>query len=246
LSRPEQWLFRRAYGRPEVAIVLSEFSRVDGDRLGASETRVIPYGIPDESGRFAVRAVRHNEVPQVLFVGAVRESKGVIILLEALAILRTRDVPFSARVVGPFSSAEFEARARGLVNTAGLDEHVELSGTLIGDDKWRSYAGADVFCFPTFYESESFPVVLLEAMQFGLPVVATRWRGVPAIVREGETGYLVATRDAVAVADRLEQLLGDRDLRASMGVASRERYLAEYTLEVWRSRIERALLRAAN
>jgi glycosyltransferase involved in cell wall biosynthesis len=52
-----------------------------------------------------------------------------------------------------------------------------------------------VFCFPSFFNSEAFPVVLLEALACGLPIVSTRWRGIPSIVDDGECGLLVEPRD---------------------------------------------------
>ena len=61
------------------------------------------------------------------------------------------------------------------VKELGLENHVQFLGMLTGDAKFAAYARADVFSMPTFYESEAFPVVLLEAMAYGLPIVATRW-----------------------------------------------------------------------
>jgi glycosyltransferase involved in cell wall biosynthesis len=245
LSRTGQWLYDRAYGKPDLAISLSELNPPDGERLGARLTRTIPYGIDDHSQLVDKSSTAHNNELQILFVGAVREAKGVLVLLEALKLLRERRLTFRAELVGPFDSAAFEARARAVVADTGLDKQVTFAGLLTAHDKWQAYARADVFCFPTHYESESFGVVLLEAMQFSLPVVASKWRGVPSIVRDGVTGYLVEPHDAVAVADRLELLLNDPDLRADLGAAGRRRYLAEFTADVWHRRMEEALLQAA-
>ena len=87
-----------------------------------------------------------------------------------------------------------------------------------------------MFCLPTFYEAETFGIVLVEAMSLGLPVVATRWRGIPEIVDDGKTGYLVETHDAAAVAERLEQLQADPALREQLGAAGREKFLSDFTV----------------
>jgi glycosyltransferase involved in cell wall biosynthesis len=72
---------------------------------------------------------------------------------------------------------------------------------------------------------------VVEAMMFALPVVATRWRGIPDIVDESTTGQLVPPRDPKATADQLRTLIRDRDLRQRMGRAGRARYLEQYRLE---------------
>jgi len=84
-------------------------------------------------------------------------------------------------------------------------------------------------------------LVAVEAMMFGLPVVATNWRGLPDIVVDGETGFLVPPRDAKSIAERLEQLISDPDLRRTMGSAGRRRYEENFTVEKFRNSMESAL-----
>ena len=77
-------------------------------------------------------------------------------------------------------------------------------GTRTGTRQGRCFLDSDVFCYPTHFESETFGLVLLEAMQFELPIVATRWRGVPSSVEDGENGFLVPVRDPPRWPTRLE------------------------------------------
>jgi glycosyltransferase involved in cell wall biosynthesis len=81
----------------------------------------------------------------------------------------------------------------------------------------------------------------VEAMMFGLPVVATDWRGLPDIVVDGETGFLVPPKIAQSIAERLERLILDPDLRAAMGAAGRRRYEERFTINKFRNRMEEAL-----
>ncbi len=85
-----------------------------------------------------------------------------------------------------------------------------------GDAKVELFRSVDIFCFPSHYASESFGVVLIEAMSFSLPIVATRWRGIPEVTGEEGT-FLVEVRDAAALAARLGELLHSPELRAEMG-----------------------------
>ncbi len=114
-----------------------------------------------------------------------------------------------------------------------------------GEKKWAAFAQADVFCFPTFYEQESFGIVLLEAMSLGLPVVATRWRATPSIVEEGVTGLLTDVRDADGLARQLSRLIEDPALRRSMGEAGRRRYEERFTAATYRDHLEEVFATAA-
>jgi glycosyltransferase involved in cell wall biosynthesis len=78
-------------------------------------------------------------------------------------------------------------------------------------------------------------------MQFELPVVGARWRGVPSVVEDGKSGFLVEARDVTALADRLELLMQDRNLALSMGKAGRSRYLRDFSLERFRAEMRSVL-----
>jgi glycosyltransferase involved in cell wall biosynthesis len=225
-----QALFRRAYGSPDVAIRTSALAPDDGAVVRARRQLVVENGVVDVAGPDVARERPERAQPTILFVGLLRESKGVLVLLDACALLRSRGLAFRAELIGAFPSPEMEARLSGRTRALGLQDVVELRGVLVGEDKHRVFAAADVFCFPSFFESETFGLVLVEAMQFGLPVVATRWRGIPGIVDDGVNGFLVPVKDSEALAERLGRLLADFDLRLAMGARGRQKYEERYTL----------------
>jgi glycosyltransferase involved in cell wall biosynthesis len=173
------------------------------------------------------------------------ESKGLLVLLEACAILKKHGVAFRLDLVGAPQPAEFARVLAETVDAYGLADEVAFRGVRSGEEKWRIYGDASVFCFPTFFESETFPVVLLEAMQFGLPVVATSWRGIPSIVEDGRTGFLVPHHDAASMADRIETLIGRPDLAADMGRKGRERFLRHFTIDAFRRAMESVIASVA-
>ena len=123
-----------------------------------------------------------------------------------------------------------------------LSDCVFFCGRKVADEKWAHFRRADIFCFPSYYQAESFGNVLVEAMMFELPVVSTRWRGIPDIVEDGVTGFLTPVKDAAEVADRLAQLLHDEQLRMSMGRKGRWRYLELFTVENYINQTERVVL----
>ena len=246
LSPLEKLLAHLAYYRPDCAIRLSEFNPEDGERLKARRNLVIPNGLDDQYLCYGGDSNIINPVPTILFVGVLRPSKGVKVLLEACRELRVCGVQFHLEVMGQFYSSEFKAEVEALIESFDLASHVTFLDVKIGDEKWQAYARADLFCFPSFFEAETFGLVLIEAMQFCLPIVATRWRGIPSVVRDGETGYLVPVRDANAVTERLGLLLKDVDKRRAMGKRGREIYLKEFSLEQWYSRMEDVFVKTAD
>lgn len=237
LLRP---LYRVAYRRADVAIRLSELAADDPGALDARKSYVVPNGVPDYYSGYARRpeGTRAGGPPRLLYVGVLCESKGLLVLLEACAILKKHGVAFRLDLVGAPQPAEFAQVLTETVDAHGLADDVAFRGVQSGENKWRIYGEAAVFCFPTFFESETFPVVLLEAMQFELPVVATRWRGIPSIVEDGHTGFLVPKQDAATMAERIETLIGSPDLAARMGRRGRERFLRDFTIDAFRRSME--------
>lgn len=234
-------LFQWAYNCPTLSIAISQNGTRDGEFLKSKKTVVIPNGIPDARALPKVSIDKPDKKPVILFCGMVSREKGVGILLEASLLLRDRDVPFQCQVVGRAASVAEQKLFEDFLQLHQLDREVQLTGSLHGAEKWNAFARADVFCFPTFYSAEAHPLVAIEAMMCNLPVVASHWRGLPDIVVDGETGYLVPPHDAEATADRLQLLLENRSLRDHMGQAGRKRYEEHFTIDKFRNSMESAL-----
>jgi glycosyltransferase involved in cell wall biosynthesis len=151
--------------------------------------------------------------PRVVMVGRLVDGKGLDVLLEAAEDVRSEA---SICIVGdgPLSDT-LEAE----ISDADLSDRVFLTG--YRDDVPRVLAASDVLALPSFREGT--PRVISEAMASGLPVVATDIAGIPEQVEDGESGYLVPAGDAASLADRLNELLSDPQLRDRFGERGRER-----------------------
>lgn len=200
--------------------------------LPDAKARTIPNGIPvaeDAPGGPAARAAARvalglpADVPVILAVGRLVELKGHAYLIEALARVRAAHAGAVLAIAGDGPlRADLAARAAAL----GIQDHVRLLGNLA--DVRPAYQAADVFAHSSTIEG--LPLVVIEAMAHGLPVVATRVGGVPEAVVEGRTGWLVPPRDADALAARLTALLADRPAAVAMGVLARRRVAETYSL----------------
>lgn len=231
LSAPVRFLFRLAYFHPDAGIRLSDLNPEDAKLLRSRKEFIVPNGIRDVRTLLAPSPRPATDRPIILYAGILRESKGVAVLLEAARLLQARGLRFSMEFMGAFDSEGFEREAREKIRRDGTSDSVRFLGVLSGESKLKAFERADIFGFPSFYESETFGIVLLEAMCFSLPVVATFWRGIPSIVKDGETGFLVPVRDAEALAGKLAILLLDPGLRASLGSEGRKLFETRFTLD---------------
>jgi glycosyltransferase involved in cell wall biosynthesis len=239
------WLFKQAFFFPDAAIQKSSLNPPDGEFVKARRVYIVPNGCPDQFERFR-QSRPVNLVPVILFVGLITEEKGVEVLIEAARLLRIAGRKFRVEFLGEFTSEKYRQKLLHELKAKGLEQCAAFCGRKVNDEKWAHYRGADIFCFPTHYSSESFGNVLLEAMMFELPVVSTAWRGVSGIVEEGVTGFLAEIKNPAAVAARLERLLADEKLRISMGRKGRKRYLDNFTLKTCLDQTSAVVLEVAN
>jgi glycosyltransferase involved in cell wall biosynthesis len=237
-------LFKLTYQNADLAIFVSENTASAGRAFAAKEVTVIPNGIPD-SNRLTPSDMheRRGGVTRILFMGILCEGKGLLTLIEACSHLQKAGLSFHLICAGAFASESFKKEVEQLIKTHGLTEVIQFPGVLRGPEKWQAFRDADVFCFPSHYQFENFPVVLIEAMSFGLPIVTTRWRGIPEVVGASGGALIVEPRLPSLVAEGLSVLIRDVGLRASMGIKNRVWYCDHYTLSKFRESMEQALLR---
>ena len=123
------------------------------------------------------------------------------------------------RIVGPPEFPDETERLAAGVRDRGLTETVALIGPVPSDDVSRELREADIFCLPSY--REGLPMAILEAMAAGLPVVATAVGGIPDVVRDDESGLLLAAGDAEGLAVALSELARDPELRHRLGERGR-------------------------
>ncbi len=195
------------------------------------------------------RKTRTAEEPcRVLFVGSLQEGKGVLDVIRTAALLMQRGLAnrFHFIIVGSWFSVEFERQARKLVVELGVVPMIEFTGQLTGEDKWCAYHNADVFFFPTHYASEASPIVIMEAMGCGLPVVTTRWRGIPLLVEGCEAASLCQPHDTTDFAAALEHWAGRTGDAGEISRTARSFYEGRYLPSHFLGRVEEELLLLAN
>jgi glycosyltransferase involved in cell wall biosynthesis len=245
LPWPLKPLFWCAYNKPDLAIFTTAATSAEASTLKAGFRSIVPCGIHDLATQDAAPDVLfESSNPIILFAGILCEGKGLMTLLQACELLHRSGAKFRLVCIGAFESSEFEQQVREFIQACDLDSVIEFQGVVLGSNKVALFRSADIFCFPSHYASESFGVVLIEAMCFSLPIVATRWRGIPEVTGE-EGSFLVETHDSVALASSLNELLRSPELRFTMGQANRRRYLERFTMQTYRNGMSKALRQLA-
>lgn len=228
-----RWVFRGAG-------VIHVSRRLEADTAAVADgpVRYVANGLPDVPAPPAPPAGPRS-VPRVLFLSTVVEEKGPFVLVQALRQLTAANVAFEATFAGePGTPGRMPAFREGLARL-GAGDRVRYIGPVYGAAKESLYREHDLFVLPSF--REACPLVVLEAMRAGLPVIATSVGAVPEMVEDGRSGCLVAAGDAEALAARIGALLGDEATRRRMGARGRELYLERYTLERFEGELAAAL-----
>jgi len=148
--------------------------------------------------------------PRVLFAGNLIASKGVDVLIEAMALLRARSVPSQLRIIG---SGPEERQLRALAATRGLGDAISWSPFVSQRELPNEYGAATVTVLASRGQAEGLGLVLAEALLAGSAVIGTAAGGIPEVVVDERTGLIAKDGDASDLARQIERLLGDAALR---------------------------------
>lgn len=219
-------------------ICISEFNRQFllqryGQQLDA-RVRVIRLGVPVETFESALDAWSPADAHSfpLLAISRLVEKKGLVYLIEAVSLLRERGVPATLSVVGEGQQRALLARE---MRAHGVEKVVTLLGTQTQQQIEALFqSGVAVFVQPAVIASDGdmdgIPVALMEAMARQVAVVTTPVSGIPELVIDGVNGLMVATGSAMALADGLERLYRDDDLRRRLALAGRARVEKDFSL----------------
>ena len=224
--------------RSDAFLAVSELDRrrmTEIERIDPGKVIFVPNGIPGRpagDGRIGERLGIDVDGPVIGTVCVLRPQKALTVLIDAAALLVERHPGLKVVIVGHGpQQPELERRIAEL----GLERTVVLAGHR--DDVPDLIRGFDVAVCSSDFEGT--PLSVLEYMQTGLPIVATRVGGIPDIIEDGGQGLLVEPRDPAGLAAAVERLLGEPGLAARLGSSARERQHAEFDIDVTVRAIER-------
>ena len=230
-DKPEALGLQRKILDAAFVVAISSFGRSQLSRwVPASawpKIRVVHCGLEKEF--FAADGdIRPAPVPRLVCVGRLCEQKGQLLLVAAVATLVRRGVAIELVLAG---DGEMREVVEAAVAAAGLQAHVHITGWIGSDQVRDELAAARALVLPSF--AEGLPVVIMEAMAIGRPVISTYVAGIPELVRDGIDGWLVPAGDANALADAMQDCLESPAARlADMGRSAHARVGERHAIDI--------------
>lgn len=233
-------------------VVLGHLLRKQFDFLSDANDKlyVVPNGLPFELNIDSVpkKNLSSFKTIRLLYLSNLIESKGYLDCIEASRILfKERGISVHIDFCGEFIQHKYGSVWRSkqesiikfwdLIKTLGLTDVVSYHGVVTGHVKQSFLADAHVLILPTYYEWEGQPICIIEALYFGLPVIATNYRGIPEQVINNYNGFLIEPRNPVKIADCVERMWNEPELYHQMCLNARQHFEENFTQQTHLNRI---------
>ncbi|MAT72071.1 MAG: glycosyltransferase family 1 protein [Planctomycetaceae bacterium] len=232
VNRINLWTERRSAASAERLIAVSDSVRTYMIQQGFPAERVacVPNGVP----RIAVPP--RTAAPRTWTLGMValfRPRKGVEVLLDALAAVRSTGAEVRLRAIGPFETTDYEDEVLARVDRLGLESAVDWTG--FTTDIPAELQQVDALALPSLF-GEGLPMVVLEAMAAAVPVVASHVEGIPTAIRHGQDGLLVEPNSVSQLAAAIEDLAAGRHNYAALSASAQQRHAEHFSAEIMAAR----------
>ena len=233
-DKPQQIALGEKVRRSAFVVAISSFGRSQLFRwiehAHWNKIRIVHCGIDIGTHRVTVPPC---SAPRLVCVGRICEQKGQLLLIEALARLRERGVACELVLAG---DGDMRGDVEALVARTGLGDRVRITGWISGEQVRREIEGARALVLPSF--AEGLPVVIMEAMAIGRPVLSTFVAGIPELVVHGANGWLFPAGDLDALTDAMQACLAAPEaVLAAMGAAASERARARHDIDIVAARL---------
>lgn len=168
---------------------------------------------------------------KILFISNMYESKGYYLLLKACKILKREKIKFECKFAGSWPSQEEKKKFEKFIKKNKLEGSIKYLGKKTGEEKRKIFEESDVLVFPTYYELEAHPRVIIEAMMFGLAVITTDHAANSNTIKNKETGFILEDISELDIAKYLKLANKERDKIAKVGENGRKRFLEKYEIK---------------
>ena len=229
-DKPQSLHLQRKIQRSAFVVAISSYGRSQIYRWAAladwPKVQVVHCALDAQFTDRPLQPATH--LPRLVCVGRLCEQKGQLLLIQAVQLLLKQGVACELVLAG---DGEMRAEIEALIREGGLTERVRITGWSSGEQVARELQTARALVLPSF--AEGLPVVIMEAMALGRPIISTFVAGIPELVRPGENGWLVPAGDIEALAGAMRACLeAAPDRLNAMGAAGRERVLLHHCADV--------------
>ena len=204
-----------------------------------SRLYILPNAVPDIDSK-KIRSAGKFPI-QILFLSNLIPSKGAMEFLKLAKVVSQKVSSIVFVLGGPQRSEQFFNKIMDFIQKEQLKDVVKVPGPIYGKEKEEYFRNSSIFVFPTYYEKETFGLVNIEAMQWGLPVITTDEGAIPEVVKHGINGYIVNPHNLDQLAYYTLKLIKNEKLRKKMGDAGRDRYEKYFSINVYEENLKNAV-----
>lgn len=218
--------------RVDMAIVLGNCLKYIFDGW-VEDVQVVPNGT-SFNPKLGDKFKGNKNTLTISYLSNLSKSKGVLDTIKAAKIVVDKYPNVRFKFAGPWAIQEKETKkcAFKFIRENHFEDKIEFVGRVLSDRKEKFLVDTDIFIFPSWYKYEGHPIVIIEAMAAGCPVISTKDVGaIHETVVDGKTGILVEKKNPKAIAEAVMKLIENPELRIKMGRAGRKRYEQYYTQE---------------
>lgn len=187
---------------------------------------VCPNAVPDNLKN---SHEKQSDLPRILFFSNLFVHKGLKTLLEAVEILLREGAKFKIIIAGTPTVKSTEL-LKSFTEKHANQDFIEIYEGCFGEKKAKIFNSAHIFVFPSEFKEECMPLVILEALSAGLPVIASDIGAISSTIKDGENGFLIPKKEPEKLAQKILKILEDEAMGKKMSKASRERYQTQFTV----------------
>lgn len=203
--------------------------------INKKDIYILPNAIKNEISNKKVDKIikkrRKNQQFNILFLSNMNKEKGWPKLLEACKILNEKKIKFRCDFIGAWQSSSDKIYFNNFIKKHNLEKRIFTHGEKTGKEKNKFLEKANLLVFPTEYKLETFGRVIIEAMMFGIPVIANGIASITSIIKNNEVGFILKENSPKEIAEKLEKLYNNKELGIKIGKAGRKRFLKYYEIK---------------
>ena len=199
--------------------------------------------IPNTCRLFSERVRNSNKktTTDVLYCSNIFPEKGYRIALEAMKILSSEQRSIRLMLCGQPFRKRYEKEINRFIRKNDLMGTVIYKGPVFGEEKERIFNESDIFIFPSYFNEECFPLVILEAMSAGIPIIATRIGGIPEIIEDRISGLLINSNNVDQLAEKIKFLAMNKRISAELAKNVKNRYQVKYNRDKFEERLDKLI-----
>lgn len=226
------WLLKEKVARSKFAVTISEYNKNFLIEKGADKEKINVIHCGVDTASFSEREEKKLSNPPVLgALGRMVEKKGFDVLIAACEILKKEGIVFKLQIAG---GGPLKDELENLASRLDVMDRIDFMGSISHEDVYDWLKSLDAFVLPCkkdeYGDMDGIPVVLMEAMLSGVPVITTRISGIPELVEDGLTGLLCEPNDALCLTKKIQDLIKNNERRKEFRSSAISKVKADFEL----------------